>query len=114
MQGNKPKKKKKIPVFSPQYQLKSLFFICLKWLNLQARHLELSRPNSRASPIAQQGKNLPTIQEIQEISIPVLGRSPGVRKNDPLQYSCLKNPMNRNAGQATVQLVTKTQTRLSN
>ena len=64
--------------------------------------------------MAQQGKNLPAIQEIQEISIPGLGGSPGVRNNYPLQYSCLKNPMDRGAGQATVQQVTKTRTRLSN
>ena len=73
-----------------------------------------SKPNSRASPMAQQGKNLPAIQEIQEISIPGLGGSPGVRNNYPLQCCCLKSPMDRGAGHATVQQVTKTQTRLSN
>ena len=28
-------------------------------------------------------------------SIPGLGRSPGVGKDNPLQYSCLENPMDR-------------------
>ena len=30
------------------------------------------------------------------------GRSPGGRHGNPLQYSCLKNPMDREAWQATV------------
>ena len=29
--------------------------------------------------------------------IPGLGRSPGERNGNPLQYSCLENPMNREA-----------------
>ena len=29
--------------------------------------------------------------------IPVLGRSPGEGNGSPLQYSCLKNPMDRGA-----------------
>ena len=39
--------------------------------------------------------------------IPGLGRSPGVGNANPLQYSCLENPMNRGAWQATVHGVTK-------
>ena len=35
-------------------------------------------------------------------SIPGLGRSPGEGNGNPLQYSCLENPMNRGACQATV------------
>ena len=35
------------------------------------------------------------------------------RKWQPLQYSCLENPMNRGAWRATVHGVTKSQTRLS-
>ena len=35
-------------------------------------------------------------------SIPGLGRSPGVGNGDPLQYSCLENPMDRGAWRATV------------
>ena len=31
-----------------------------------------------------------------------LGRSPGEGNGNPLQYSCLGNPMDRGAGQATV------------
>ena len=35
-------------------------------------------------------------------SIPELGRSPGERNGNPLQYSCLENPMDRGAWQVTV------------
>ena len=47
-------------------------------------------------------------------SIPGLRRSPGEGNGNPLQYSCLENPMDRGAWWATVQGVTKSQTRLSN
>ena len=46
--------------------------------------------------------------------IPGLRRSPGGGKGYPLQYSCLENPNDRGAWQATVHGVTKSQTRLSN
>ena len=46
-------------------------------------------------------------------SIPGLGRSPGQGNGNPLQYSCLENPMDRGAWQATVPEVTKSQTQLS-
>ena len=35
-------------------------------------------------------------------SIPGSGRSPGEGNDNPLQYSCLGNPMDRGAWQATV------------
>ena len=40
-------------------------------------------------------------------SIPGLERSPGEGNGYPLQYSCLENPMNRGAWQATVHGVVK-------
>ena len=42
--------------------------------------------------------------------IPGLGRSPGERNGNPLQYSCLGNPMDREAWWATVHGVAKSQT----
>ena len=39
-------------------------------------------------------------------SIPGSGRSPGEGNGNPLQYSCLENPMERGAWQATVLRVT--------
>ena len=41
---------------------------------------------------------------------PGLGRSPGEGNGNPLQYSCLENPMDRGAWQAAVHGVTKSQT----
>ena len=43
-------------------------------------------------------------------SIPRLKRSSGGRNGNPLQYSCLENPMDRAAWWATVHGVTKSQT----
>ena len=51
-------------------------------------------------------KNPPTNAEDLG-SIPGLGRSPGGGNGNPLQYSCLENPMDRGAWQATVHGVTK-------
>ena len=42
--------------------------------------------------------------------IPGLGRSPGEGHGNPLQYSCLENPMDRGAWQATAQRVAKSGT----
>ena len=46
-------------------------------------------------------------------SIPGLGGSPGGANGNPLQYSCLKNAMDRGAWWAAVHAVTKSRTRLS-
>ena len=44
-----------------------------------------------------------------------MGLTPGLRRSpgNPLQYACLGNPMHREAWQATVRGVAKSQTRLS-
>ena len=47
-------------------------------------------------------------------SIPGSGRSPGEGSGNPLQYSCLGNPLDGGALWAVVHAVTKSQTRLSN
>ena len=46
-------------------------------------------------------------------SIPGSGRSPGQENGSQLQYSCLENPVDGEAWQATVHGVAKSQTRLS-
>ena len=46
-------------------------------------------------------------------SIPGSGRSPGEGNGNPLQYSCLENPMGGGAWWATVHGVAKSRTRLS-
>ena len=50
-------------------------------------------------------KNLPTNAE-DTGSIPGSERSPGEGSSNPLQYSCLENPMDRGAWQDTVHGVT--------
>ena len=46
-------------------------------------------------------------------SIPGSGRSPREGQGNPLQYSCLENPMDRGDWQATVLKVAKNRTQLS-
>ena len=60
-------------------------------------------------------KNLPaSAGEIRDAgSTPRLGRSPGGGHGNPLQYSCLENPMDKGAWRAVVHGVTRSQTRLS-
>ena len=54
-------------------------------------------------------KNLPAnAGDIRDMgSIPGSGRSSKVRNGNPLQYSCLENPVDRGAWWATVHRVTK-------
>ena len=57
--------------------------------------------------------NPPAMQETLEIQVRFLDwEDPWSRKWNPLQYSCLRNPMDRGARQATVHGITKSQTRL--
>ena len=60
-------------------------------------------------------KNLPAnAGEVRDKgSIPGPGRSPGGGHGNPLQYSCLENPMDRGARWAAGRGVTKNWTRLS-
>ena len=58
------------------------------------------------------GKNLPANSGDLAL-IHGLGRSLGEGNGNPLQYSCLENPMDRGACQATVHGVAKSWTRLS-
>ena len=53
-------------------------------------------------------KNSPAIVgDVRDMgSIPGLGRSPGGGHGNPLQYSCLENPMDRGASWATAHSVT--------
>ena len=45
-----------------------------------------------------------------QVSTPGLGRSPGEGNDNPLQYSCLENPMDRGAWQATVHGIAESDT----
>ena len=71
---------------------------CLLTLN---RTFPFFPPPTSASPVAQRVKHLPAMQEIWVQSLgweDPLGEGNG----NPLQYSCLENPMDRRAWWATV------------
>ena len=81
-------------VFTPSSAFLSLVFVLIALLT-----------SVRASLVAQLVKNLPTIRDLG--SVPWPGRSPGEGNGNPLQYSCLENPMDRGAWQAIVQGVAR-------
>ena len=62
-----------------------------------------------ASQVALVVKNLlANAGDIREVgSIPGSGRSPGGGPGNPLQYSCLENPMDREGWRTTLHEVTK-------
>ena len=66
----------------------------------------------RASQVALMVKNLPAnAGDLRDVSlIPGSERSPEGGYGNPLQYSCLENPMDRGASWATVHGVTESQT----
>ena len=54
------------------------------------------------------------VGDIRDVgSIPELGRSPGETHGNPLQYSCLENPMDRGDWWTAVHGVTKSQTEVT-
>ena len=62
-----------------------------------------------ASQVALMIKNMPdNAGDIRDLgSIPGSEKSPGGGHNNPLQYSCLENPMDRGAWRVTVHEVAK-------
>ena len=69
---------------------------------------------AKGFPIAQWVKNLSTMQETGNVAlIPEWEWSHGGGNGNPLQYSCLENPMDKRRWQDTVHGVTKSQTGLS-
>ena len=71
-----------------------------------------SKRYTETSHMALVVKNLPAnAGDIRDVgSIPGSERRPGEGNGNPLQYSCLENPMDRGAWQATVHEVAKSQT----
>ena len=69
------------------------YFVCASWASLMIQWV----------------KNPPAMQEIHERQIWSLGWENSLEEenDNPLQYSCLGNPMDREAWQATVHGVTK-------
>ena len=89
---------------------------CLKPHDLymvQAR-VGVDSPYLRASQVVLMVKNPPAnAGDIRDVgSISGLGRSPREGNGNPLQYSCLGNPMDRGTWWVTVHGVAKSQTRL--
>ena len=70
---------------------------------------------ARGFPGGTNGKNSPAnAGDVRDVgSIPGSGRSPGGGNGNPLQYSCLGNPMDKGAWWATVHGAAKSQTQLS-
>ena len=70
---------------------------------------------TEASQVAQVVKNLPAnAGDIRDSgSVPGWERSLGGGHGNPLQYSCLENPVDRRAWRATVHRVAKSQTQLN-
>ena len=68
----------------------------------------------RASQVALLVENPPAnAGDVKDMgSIPGSGRSPGEGNGNPLQYSCLENPMDRGAWRATIHRVAMSRTRL--
>ena len=52
------------------------------------------------------------VRDVDLIPWEELGRSPRGSHGNPLQYSCLENPMDRGAWRATIHKVTQSQTPL--
>ena len=70
------------------------------------------RPHPCASQVAPVVKNPPAnAEDIRDMgSIPGSGSSPGEGRGNPLQYSCVENPMDRGTWLATVHGAAKSQT----
>ena len=77
-------------------------------LNEQSNVWEISKIYNRLSGLPQwlSGKE-PTCNAGDVGLIPRSGKSPGEGNGNPLQYSCLENPLDRGAWQATVHGVAK-------
>ena len=69
-----------------------------------SHHLKYQASIFRASHVALVVKNAPSNErDIRDLdSVPGLGKSPGGGYGNPLQYSCLENPIDREAWQVTV------------
>ena len=65
-------------------------------------------------PICDSAVKNPAVNAGDQGSIPGSGRSPGEGHDNPFQYSCLGNPMDRGIWWAVVSRVTKDRTQLSN
>ena len=94
---------------SPTRSVPTLLKTPWLWLSFQPPALGLHLPTSQRPlgfPCSSVGKES-TCNAGDPGSIPRSGRSPGEGNGNPLQYSCLENPMDRGAWWATVHGVTR-------
>ena len=78
-----------------------------KW---KLNHMKLQRASQEVILVKNPFANAGGIREVGSIS--ELGRSPGGRHGNPLQYSCLENPMDIGTWQTMVHRVAKGWTQL--
>ena len=105
-----------LPIGSSSYWLKEVEKLNVLTVNHHMKSTLVSSVNKPQGkrmgfPNGSVAKNLPANAGDARL-IPGLGRSPGGGNGNPLQYSCLKNPMDRGACWAAVHGVTKSRTRL--
>ena len=85
--------------------------IFTSWVTREALNINTNINIKWASQVVLVIKNLPVnAGDIRDVFHLWMGRSPGGRHGNPLQYSCLETPMDRGAWQATVHRVPKSQT----
>ena len=83
------------------------------FLGDQCKEIEENNRMGKTSLVAQRLKRESACNAGDLGLIPGLGRSPGKGNGNPLQYSCLENPMDGGVWWATVHVFAKSQTRLS-
>ena len=100
--------------FSAQhiYFQKKVFFICQFFIGFSHNKVLLYIHLSQGFPGGSEVKASACNAEDLGLILG-LGRSPGEGNGNPLQYSCLENPMEGRAWQATVHGVAKSRTRLN-
>ena len=91
------------------YTLPSHILIHSKTQSTDGQSLTFMYHNFQASQVALVIKNLPAKSgDIRDMGlISGLGRSPGGVHGNPLQYSCLENPMDRRTWEATVHRISE-------
>ena len=86
--------------------LRAHFWVCCEWKRCSVKIYDLWLPRWLSSKESTCKARVAG----DAGSVPVSGRSPGGGHGNPLQYSCLGNPMDQGAWWATVHAVTKSQT----
>ena len=86
---------------------------CLSWTVTCLPGDSISKVCQVAALQKESARQCRETQETRVGLIPGSGRSPGEGNDNPLQDSCLENPMDRGAWRATVHRVAKSQTQLS-